>query len=301
MLKVDIQLAVENTYSKDKIKKYIMDDLSTLPEITDKCKQAVELITDYMNKTYSYTSKNDRLSHLVNLDLESVVDEIVCAVMGIREYEMYTSIVGKLAPILKFPDLADGVKTIAEILAVVCETDLYDIVPANISPIGVIVIKPNYILDEKVFNYIDNTMYLPPMVSAPQKLTCNTDSAYLTIKRDALILGGRHNQHDGNIRLDSLNKFNSIPLSLDENMLRQYSEEVPDKIVKKEDREQYIRMIKKSYTVYAMLVQAGNEFHLPHKPDKRGRIYSQGYHVSTQGNSFKKAIINLHQEEIIEG
>jgi DNA-directed RNA polymerase len=42
-------------------------------------------------------------------------------------------------------------------------------------------------------------------------------------------------------------------------------------------------------------------FHLTHKVDKRGRIYSQGYHVNTQGAAFKKAMIELAKEELIEG
>ena len=39
---------------------------------------------------------------------------------------------------------------------------------------------------------------------------------------------------------------------------------------------------------------------ITHKFDKRGRIYSQGYHVHIQGTSYKKAILELHNKEMVE-
>lgn len=49
----------------------------------------------------------------------------------------------------------------------------------------------------------------------------------------------------------------------------------------------------------AFLIHQGNEFYLTHKYDKRGRLYSCGYQVSTQGNSFQKAVVELRHKEII--
>jgi len=49
------------------------------------------------------------------------------------------------------------------------------------------------------------------------------------------------------------------------------------------------------------MVSQGNEFYLTNKVDKRGRIYSQGYHINTQGTSFKKAMIDLAHEELVTG
>ena len=45
----------------------------------------------------------------------------------------------------------------------------------------------------------------------------------------------------------------------------------------------------------------GNKFWLQNKVDKRGRIYTSGYHISPQGSSFKKAMINLANKEIVTG
>ena len=49
------------------------------------------------------------------------------------------------------------------------------------------------------------------------------------------------------------------------------------------------------------MVSQGNRFYLTHKVDKRGRIYAQGYHITTQGTAFKKAMIELAEPEFIEG
>lgn len=56
-----------------------------------------------------------------------------------------------------------------------------------------------------------------------------------------------------------------------------------------------------SYKVCRELIAKGNKFWMTHRPDFRGRLYSQGYHVNTQGNSFRKAIVELAEPEIVEG
>jgi DNA-directed RNA polymerase len=49
------------------------------------------------------------------------------------------------------------------------------------------------------------------------------------------------------------------------------------------------------------MVEMGNRFYLTHRYDKRGRTYAQGYHVNTQGNCWNKAVIELADEEVVEG
>jgi DNA-directed RNA polymerase len=49
------------------------------------------------------------------------------------------------------------------------------------------------------------------------------------------------------------------------------------------------------------MINSGNEIYLTNKVDKRGRIYAQGYHITTQGTSFKKAMLELAHEELVTG
>ena len=53
--------------------------------------------------------------------------------------------------------------------------------------------------------------------------------------------------------------------------------------------------------IYQMLHDQGNEFYLANKVDKRGRMYAHGYHVTTQGSPFKKAMVELAHKERVEG
>ncbi len=49
------------------------------------------------------------------------------------------------------------------------------------------------------------------------------------------------------------------------------------------------------------LMMHSNVFHMTHKYDKRGRTYSQGYHVNYQGNPWNKACIEFADKEVVDG
>ena len=117
---------------------------------------------------------------------------------------------------------------------------------------------------------------------------------------DSLILG-IGNDHAGDICLDVINTQNQTPLRLATDFLSTV-EEQPSQPIKTADQAHQWKVFKQqSYYIYDMLTKQGNKFWLSHKVDKRGRLYAQGYHVNTQGNPFKKAIVELYNEEIVEG
>ena len=137
------------------------------------------------------------------------------------------------------------------------------------------------------------------MLIQPEKLKHNRHNPHLTYN-DSLILG-KGNHHEGDICLDVLDSKNSVALSLDTEFLSSVEEEPKNAPTDHLQVQQWNVFKSQSYKVYTMLVTAGNRFYLTHKVDKRGRIYAQGYHVSTQGTSFKKASIELADKEVIEG
>jgi DNA-directed RNA polymerase len=47
------------------------------------------------------------------------------------------------------------------------------------------------------------------------------------------------------------------------------------------------------------LAVADDRFYLTNKYDKRGRTYSQGYHVNPQGADWNKGVIELADKELI--
>jgi hypothetical protein len=115
----------------------------------------------------------------------------------------------------------------------------------------------------------------------------------------SLILGHRENRHDKDICLAHLDRMNSIPLKLNRQLLRTLEEKPTFLIDTLEKKQQWDNFIRESYEKYLEIVHKGNKFYLAHKYDKRGRTYAQGYHVTTQGSTFKKAVVQLYNTEII--
>ena len=296
--KVSAQLDVEKLYSKSNIKKAIRKDIEETEELMEKVAQGVELLEEYVSQTY-YDSKNRRIAYFSTLDFKEVVMDVFIVTIQLNQPMLFTNIVGQLAESLGFTVKGDGVKTIAEVLAILCETDVYDIFKDD--KYDSLKIKSNYGLPDQLVRFIHQTKYLPPMICNPKTVHKNSDSAYLSTK-SSLILG-RGTYHNEEICLDSINKFNQIPLTLNVELLKTYSEE-PTSPAILEDADKYRQweeMVRDSYVVYKDLVKQGNEFYLTHKVDKRGRTYCCGHHISTQGNSFRKAIVDLADKEVIDG
>ena len=299
MLPYDAQLAVEHRYSRKNIRKYVRDDIQSCKPLMDAVSQGVSLLIGYLMQDPGYASKQQRLwqlqQQLDNASLEEWVLDVLTVVMVLEQSEKLTQLVGMTAHIYPLANQIDQLKTAAEVLAVLCQADLFDIARNEYNELLVV---PKYRLDDKVVAFIRQTQYLPPMLCPPRKLVKNWQSGYLTFD-DSLIL--KRNHHEDDICLDSLNLFNSVPLSLKVDMLKTVSE-VPTFVFKTpEQQQQWHRMVTDSYQVYLDLVAAGNRFYLTHKVDKRGRTYCQGYHVSYQGNKFRQAIVELADKRKVTG
>ena len=296
MRDVVAQEANELRYSRKHIDTKIEREILDNPDMIDKIIHGLELIEEYRNKTY-YESKNTRIAQLSNLDMHALILNIFVGIAYCQVEELFTSVTSKLAGRLKFSDKTEAITTVAELIAVLCQTDAFDIAKSNkMSSLMVISCIP---LSKELIEFIINSQYLPPMVCVPRTLTNNFTSGYLT-HNDSVILGNG-NQHDGDLCLDVLNTMNSVALKLNTAFLCSLEETPTFAIDTAEKAHQWAAFKRQSYTFYSLIAQAGNRFFLTHKVDKRGRIYASGYHISTQGTSFKKAMIELHHEEHLEG
>lgn len=294
LLKIVQQELVENKYSKKHIDKKIKEWL--LQAHQDKIDLGVQLVKEFLNKTY-YTSKNVRLAQIKDMDLPALVLDIYVGLAYCVTPELFTSMTAQMAGKLKFNDKPDAIKTVAELVAVLCFTDVFDI----FKPVGSLSlhIKFNLQIPAELLSFINNTAYLPPMLCEPKEVVNNHTSGYLT-HDDSLVLG-KGNNHEGDLCLDVINKMNKVCLRLDTQFLSILNE-TPTFVLDDQDKlDQWNKFIKQSYSFYLMLATHDNEFYLTHKVDKRGRIYAQGYHLNTQGTAFKKAMIELANEEIVEG
>jgi len=262
-----------------------INKLGGLPEI----KESVNSICNYINKCY-YPSKNRRLS-LWNPDKGEIV-ELVIAIFTItlsNKSLTYQAIAGMVAGKIGLDNHTDQVKTAAEVIAIIASTGLITLTRKG-SGVYIMI----------------NTTYSLEGIPEPSKheILMEPIPAYNSNYDETMgsrILGGKINHHEGDICLDHINRVNSIKYSLNKPFLRKYEEAPTFALNTPEKRDQWELFIRTSYRKYIQIAQQGNVFYLNHNYDKRGRCYAEGYHVNTQGASFKKAIIELANKELVEG
>lgn len=296
MRHIVLQEENEARYNRKHIDGYIRETIKNSPVMQAKILQGIELIEQYMQGQY-YTSKMVRIAQLKGLDIRELVTDVFVGVAYFQREELFTSVTAQMAGRLRLSDKTDAITTVAEVIAVLCQTDAYDICKA--SRMASLMVVSRIPLSKELITFIEESQYLPPMVCEPLELMNNFSSGYLS-HNDSLILGSG-NHHDGDICLDVLNLINKTAFQLDTQFLSMVEEEPTFDLDTPEKIEQWHRFKKQSYQFYSLMANQGNNFYLTNKVDKRGRIYAQGYHISTQGTAFKKASIELAHEELVEG
>lgn len=297
MRNIILQEMNEERFNRKHIDVKIRTAIEGNPEMVAKIEHGSALVQEYLATTYSYASKNRRIAQLANMDVSAMVMDIFVGIAYSQRPELFTSVSAQMAARLKFSDRTDAITTVAELMAVLCLTDAFDILKPNKQ--ASLMVVSRIPLSDNLKSFIENSQYLPPMVCEPLELTHNYSSGYLT-HNDSLILGSG-NHHDGDICLDTLNLMNKVALKLDTQFLCK-AEEDPTFDLDTQDKEDAWRRFKtQSYMFYSLMEQQDNRFYFTHKVDKRGRAYSQGYHLNPQGSSFKKAMLELADEELIEG
>ena len=163
-----------------------------------------------------------------------------------------------------------------------------------------------YDADEQTHKLVRQYQYLPPMIVPPLKVCENRGSGYLTIRTDSLVL--KNNHHEGDLGLDSINRFNNIALSINTDVVKGIRNQWKSLDKPKEDEtwddfqkrvKAFERYERDAMFTIALMVEMGNCFYLTHKTDKRGRTYAQGYHIQYQGNTWSKAIVELAEKELV--
>jgi len=290
------QEEIEKKFSRKQIDQKIREAILDNPVMVLKIEQGIQLIEDYRSKEYSYESKNQRVRQLAGLDLNQLVTDIFVGIAYCQPPELFTSVSAMLASRLKFDDKLEAIKTIAELIAVLCLTDAFDIIKEG--RMGSLMVFSRIPLPEELIEFIEGSACLPPMICEPRDLRNNYDSGYLTHKESLILGSGNH--HEGDLCLDVLNTMNKVALKLDLEFLSQVEEEPTKALTTQDQIDNWKNFKKQSQRFYRLMVNYRNQFYLTHKVDKRGRIYCSGYHISSQGAPFKKAMLELVHEELVE-
>lgn len=166
-------------------------------------------------------------------------------------------------------------------------------------------------MTDAVQRELDRFQYPLPMMVQPKKLKSNRDSGYISdlSERALLVLRAGKTTHfydEADICLDHLEKMNSIPLTLNLQVVALIDNEWADLDHKRpgEDYKDYEKRVKAfekydecSKDVIQALSQLRDKFWLTHKYDRRGRTYCQGYHINYQGNPWNKAVVEFANKE----
>lgn len=292
---VTAQIINEVEFDRSKVK------LNLLPQIEEdfeqQIKQGVNSIIQYHMDDTKHESITKRFELVLETDIRDIVTDLYYTVMVKRKtsiQDIATSVMNWLPE----DTLYNMLQNATDIIMLCADTDIYDVIlPSEDSEDVSAMIEANFEFDDETSEYLNKTMYLPPMVCKPKELKHNYDTPLMTVSKGNAILKGNHSEY---INLDLLNLLNSFELCIDTNMLR--FEEVPNKekestISKPKDRLKKkklfneMKMVTKE--VNAMLLELGNKFYLTWSFDKRGRVYSNGYHVNIQSTDYKKSVISL--------
>lgn len=301
MKQVLMQETNELRFNRKHIDLKIKTELLASPFMVSKLAEGEQLIKEYMAGSY-YESKMKRIAQLVNIDIPSLVLDMFVGIAYILRPELFTAVTAQMASRLKLSDKKEAITATAEMIAVLCNTDAFDIFKED--KMASLHLVSRMKLSDALIKFIEESSFLPPMLCEPLELTHNYSSGYLT-HNDSLILGSG-NHHDGDICLDVLNIMNRVALKMDPQFLSTV-EEVPSfkegdvGFADQEKIDQWTAFKHQSYGFYSLIFQQGNHFYFNHKVDKRLRIYSQGYHMNPQGASFKKAMLEFANEELVTG
>lgn len=296
MRHIVMQEANETRFNRKHIDVKIRTEIEASPVMVAKLSQGVELVDAYINGKY-YDSKMQRVAQLNGMDIPALVMDLFVGIAYSLKPDLFTSVSAQMASRLKFNDQTAAITTVAELMAVLCHTDAFDITKEN--KMASLMVVSRIPLSDTLTKFIENSQFLPPMVCEPLPLTHNYSSGYLT-HNDSLILGSG-NHHDGDICLDTLNTMNRVALKLDTDFLCKVEEEPTFELDSQDKVDQWKRFKRQSTEFYVLMAEQGNNLYLNHKVDKRGRAYCHGYHISTQGTAFKKAMLEFATEEIVEG
>lgn len=272
----------------------------------------VNLIRKHVeNSTYTYVTKSgetriwqsklDRHTNLLKIDLEELSLNVV-AYATVQPISTLTAIVGMIKKYFKNDNERMDLESAAEVIGLFAKLDLIDIKLPRDTEEGVVMVHSNIEYEGNLGDYLRTTRHVAPSLLPPKKVTSNRDSGYLTFN-SSLILGGKF--HEFHVPYDHINRMNSVALSIEPRVIKQTEPVFKEKLdeTEAERSERYLswkQLNVESVVAWADLISLGNKFYLTHKYDERLRTYSHGYQTHTQGDSYRKSVLELANKEVIE-
>lgn len=288
------QFCIEDAVSKHNIRERVREDIGC--ELPEALRSSVGRLQAYAVGSY-YPSKMNRIQKVLWAfeRPDDIVLEVLQAVLQVDGVKPIQNVCAQIGHALGFEDTFDGVKTAAEILAVLKDEGIYTLYKPG--EMGTYMsIESHYKLNDETIMAINKCKYLPPMLCIPKNWESNCYGGYISAHSSVILGDGNH--HIENQSLDVLNIIQKVAFELDTEVLKE--PEVSSKELDTLDKERsHAQLVKESRQIYQDMLGHGNEFYFVHKYDKRGRMYSQGYHINLQSYQYKKALLNFKTKEVI--
>jgi len=279
------QVCEEDRQSKQGIYERIQTDIkdSVLTGIFTKCVLAINI---YRSGIY-YESKNKRLTEVMHIATEYIVNELFIAVIPCVQVTPIQQVASALSNVFIYDDVFDGIKTASEIIAVCADTNLFDIWTDPIE------LRSNYALNENTWNFIEKCKYVNPMICKPNPWVDNTHGGYIALHQSVLMNNKHHCEKQC---LDAINVLQTIQWELDKDILKY--DETSSKADTHDKRKMDALLVSNSKATYDEL--GNNTFYFVYRNDFRGRIYQQGYYVNQYGNDYKRASLSFAKKQLIK-
>ena len=313
------QLMMENEYSKENIKKLISKEIEGCVELNEIIETTTANILEWCNQEH-YDSKKEMLMELVEYQektlghgIQTMLMDIMVSVIAGGQTNDLTAVVGQSLSCLPWDKGYEDIRIlrrIGEILYHMAIGGLIEIVLPSDSDSGMLMIKHDWNLSDTVIETIAFSKFLPPMICKPNQVNNIKHSGY--IKAKSKVMSKWWNQkNNGDLRYDYLNKRNATPYKLD----MEYLTAITDKFdMAKEDKwqadikvqeEQWKKFQldtnKIAIDIYRKATKYGDgSIYFNHFYCNRMRTYVRGYHISPQGNSHRKAMVDFHETCSVE-
>jgi hypothetical protein len=260
--------------------KWLMDYFDQYDLLQD-MQDTIDTLMKWSMQNHGYASKNVRLREWNPdvFDITTIVYHLFAACQLYPEGLTYQAMIGYISSNVKCDHPLDRAKCAAEVIAIAHRCEL--IVITKTTDIT-FVVTTNHRLAVQIPVF---------MRHVPEFKRKEVD--YVPI------LGGRLKKHQGDVCLDHIERMNAIPLVLETRIIDSLPE-LPNKeldtVSKVKDWEAFREASRASYDH----VREKGQFFLRHHYDTRGRTYCEGYFITYQGTSFKKAIVQLAQKEKVK-
>jgi len=280
------QVEREHKYDKRRVVRKIIESLDDSTQYRDDFDKVMVEVNKLLSSPPEL-SKEMFDDYKFSNDPENLVADIYAAVL-VAKTTTFISVVGQCFK--KINDLTEEgkISVTADILGLVLVHS--NLLLANFSKSGkALFIHSMLVPDKETAELLEQTQYMPPMVERPKMVLTNFDIGYHDTKC-SLVLNSFHNKYQN---YTAVNIANGTKLVIDRNMIGEVPEIDPEL-----DDKGKINEARFNETTLSVIKELNEypHFYELHSMDFRGRMYTKGYHLHTQGDDYRRAMINLKEE-----